>query len=255
MTVNYKLDLTEVPSERDFVANMVMTSIFILVLAVMIAASVTWYTTKGYDEAIHAQAMRTAVLLPLLIVPACTSVVGYQGWRNHVKLTKIAHLARTDEMTGLSNRRAFMQAANHLFSTTDFEYSGVSILIVDLDHFKQVNDVFGHDAGDEVLIHAARQMVRASPKNSLVARLGGEEFGILMPYETISELHQNAEAIRFRVASHPCTYQDQVIKISASVGVGVAHRRDTVSSVMSRADDALYEAKDKGRNRFIVEVA
>lgn len=255
MTVNFKLDLTEVPSGREFVTNMVTTSVFVLIIAVMIAVSVTWYTTKGYDDQIHGQAMRTAVFLPLLIVPVCTSVVGYQGWRNHVRLTQIAHLARTDEMTGLSNRRAFMQAASHVFATTDFEYSGVSLLIVDLDHFKQVNDVHGHDAGDEVLIHAAHQMVRAAPRNSLVARLGGEEFGILMPYETITELHQNAEAIRARVASHPCIYKDLPIKISASVGVGVAHRRDTVSSVLSRADDALYEAKDQGRNRYIVDAA
>ena len=162
----------------------------------------------------------------------------------------VSKLARTDEMTGLANRRAFMHAAIDRFTTTDFEYSGLSLMIVDLDHFKQVNDVYGHDAGDEVLIHAARQIVEACPEDSFVARLGGEEFAVMMPYETVADLHQRAEAIRARVAAQPCDYQGTSIRVSASLGVGIAHPRDSVSSVLSRADNALYEAKDQGRNRF-----
>lgn len=245
-------ELYDVPSERDFAASMLTTSLVILVIAVAIAGLTTWYTTRAYDPQIHHQAMRTAIILPLIIVPLCTGIVGYQSLRNHRRLLAISKLARTDEMTGLANRRAFMHAATELFDMTDFEYSGLSLMIIDLDHFKQVNDVHGHDAGDEVLIHASQQIVAACPEDSLVARLGGEEFAVLMPYETIADLHQRAEIIRARIASAPCDYQGKAIRVSASLGVGIAHPRDSVSSVLSRADNALYEAKDQGRNRFQV---
>jgi len=229
-----------------------MTSLIILVFAVCLAAATTWFTTKGYDAHIHHQAMRTAIILPMIIAPLCTGIVGYQSVSNHRRMLEVSRLARTDEMTGLANRRAFMHAANAQFEATDFEYSGLSVLIIDLDHFKQVNDAHGHDAGDEVLIQASQQITNASPKDSFVARLGGEEFAVLMPYESVAQLHQRAEAIRQQVGSEPCHYQGKRIHVSASLGVGIANARDSVSSVLSRADNALYEAKDNGRNRFVV---
>lgn len=241
-----------VPTERDFVASMVTTSLIILVIAVAISATTTWYTTRFYEPDIHLKALRTAIILPLIIVPLCTGIVGFQSVSNHRRMLAVSKLARTDEMTGLANRRAFMHAATSRFATTNFEYSGLALMIVDLDHFKQVNDVYGHDAGDEVLIHTAKQIADACPEDSLVSRLGGEEFAIMMPYETIAQLHAHAETIRARVAAQPCDYQGTSIRVSASLGVGIAHPRDSVSSVLSRADNALYEAKDQGRNRFTI---
>ncbi|MCR9268534.1 MAG: GGDEF domain-containing protein [Henriciella sp.] len=245
-------DLCDAPTEREFATSMIMTSVVILIVALAIAVSVTWYTTKGYEAHIHQQAIRTSVILPLVIVPLCTAIVGYQGFANHRRMLAVSKLARTDDMTGLANRRAFMHAATQMFRDTDFEYSGLCLFIVDLDHFKQINDAHGHETGDVVLIHAAKQIELAAPEEALVARLGGEEFAVLMPYENITQLHQRAEAIRHQVAATPCEHQSISIRVSASVGVGIAHPRDTVSSVLSRADDALYEAKDKGRNRFVI---
>lgn len=250
--VKFGPDLCDVPSEREYATSMIMTSLVILIVAVSVAVSITWYTTKGYDAEIHNQALRTAFLLPMLIVPLCTSIVGYQGYASHKRMLAVSRLARTDDMTGLANRRALMQAARTMFEETDFEYSGLCLFIIDLDHFKQINDVHGHETGDVVLIHAAKQIEDAAPEDSFVARLGGEEFAVLMSYDNITQLHQRAEAIRHRVATTPCAHQDLSIKISASVGVGIANARDTISTVLSRADDALYEAKDQGRNRFVI---
>lgn len=247
-----EFNIHDTPSERDFVARMVITSIVILVIAVAIAVSFTWHTTRQYDPFIHHQAVRTAIFLPLLIVPVCTSIVGLQAWLNHRRMLQVSELARTDEMTGLANRRAFTHAAEQAFESVDFDYAGLSLFIVDLDHFKQVNDVYGHDAGDCVLAHASNQIVEAVPADSLVARLGGEEFGVLVPYSSVAELHACAEAIRAHVSSVPCVYGGHDIRVSASIGVGIAHARDSVSSVLSRADNALYEAKDQGRNCFVV---
>lgn len=245
-------DFYNVPSEREFAASLMKTGLMILVVAVIVSVGVTWYTTQDYAPHIHEQALRTAFFLPLLIVPLCVGFVSFRAGKSHRQLIALATLAQTDEMTGLANRRAFMHAASSRFEISDFEYQGLALMIVDLDHFKQVNDVHGHDAGDEVLIHAAHQIEEACPEDSFVARLGGEEFAVMMPYETVANLHQRAEAIRARIASSPCEYQGTIIRISASLGVGIAHPRDTVSTVLTRADRALYEAKDCGRNRFNV---
>lgn len=246
------VDLFDAPTEREFASSMVMTSLVILLVAVAIATGVTWYLTKGHPPEIHAQALRTAIILPMLIVPVCTAIIAYLGLRNHRRMLAVTRLALTDDMTRLANRRAFMRAANAMFESIDLEYHGLCLFIIDLDHFKQVNDVHGHETGDVVLIHAAKQIEVAAPDGALVARLGGEEFAVLMTYEDSTDLFKRAEAIREQIASTPCIHQNICINLSASVGVGIAHPRDSVSSVMSRADNALYEAKDKGRNRFII---
>jgi len=251
-SVKQNNEFRSVPTEREFASNMLMVGAIMLVIAVAIAVSITWYTTKEYEPHIHQKAMRTAMFIPLIIVPLCTAIVGFQGFLNHRRMLTIFQLAHTDEMTNLANRRAFMQEARALFEETDLDYQGLSMFIVDLDHFKKVNDAYGHEAGDEVLIHASEQIVKALPEYSMVARLGGEEFGVLLPYTDITEIHRYAEAIRHRVASKACAYLEHRIQVSASVGVGIAHPRDTVRSVMTRADDALYDAKDEGRNRFVI---
>jgi len=250
--VKNKLELQSVPSEREYATGMVLTTIVMLVLAIAIAVGVTWFTTRNHPPEIHSQALRTATLLPLVIVPLCAGIVGLQGFFNHRRMLAFSELAHTDEMTELANRRAFMQRARNLFEETDLNYSGLCVFIIDLDHFKRVNDAYGHDAGDEVLIHASRQIAEAVPPDSIVARLGGEEFAVLMPYATSAQIHDRAEAVRYLVAARPCAYQDQLIRVSASVGVGIAHPRDSISTVMARADNALYEAKNDGRNRFVI---
>ena len=121
--MNARSDIYNVPSLRDFTASTVMTSVIILAFAVCLASAATWFTTKGYDAQIHHQAMLTAIILPLIIVPLCTGIVGYQSVSNHRRMLEVSRLARTDEMTGLANRRAFMHAANAQFDMTDFDYS------------------------------------------------------------------------------------------------------------------------------------
>jgi diguanylate cyclase (GGDEF)-like protein len=231
---------------------MLETGFWVMFAAITIAVTVTWFSTQDYEPAIHHQALRTAYFLPLILVPACIGIVGRQSLVNHRQMLEVTRLAHTDEMTGLANRRAFMQDATERLASTDVEIEGIAIFIVDLDHFKSVNDVYGHSAGDEVLIHAAKQMEKAVPHGSLICRLGGEEFAIMLGYRSVLDVHERAEEIRRRIASKPCTVGEHSISITASVGAGIAHSRDTVSSVMTRADNALYEAKGEGRNRFAI---
>ena len=170
MHVKQKTEIRSVPSEREFASNLIMVAAVMLVIATAIAVAATWFTTRHYEPRIHHQALRTATLLPLVIVPLCTSIIGFQSIMNHRRMLNIFDLAHTDEMTGLANRRAFMQEARYRFDTIDLEYQGLSFFIIDLDHFKNVNDAYGHEAGDEVLIHASQQIVQALPKDAMVAR-------------------------------------------------------------------------------------
>ncbi len=247
-----KTNQTRVATKQQFITTTLITGLLILVAALFIAVGVTWASTRHYEPAIHYQALKTATILPMLIVPACVAIIGFQGFRNHRDMMEVTRLAHTDEMTGLANRRAFMREAVELLEATDIEYEGLCLFIVDLDHFKRVNDRHGHDAGDKVLIHAAQKILKAVPHGSLVARLGGEEFAVMMSYRSIMDIHDRAEAIRVRIADHTCCVGGLNIKITASVGAGIAHPRDTVSSIMCRADNALYEAKHEGRNRFTI---
>lgn len=241
-----------VPSERAFVMGLIGTGLIILVVALLISISYTWFITRGDDPAVHIKAVRTSMTLPLIIVPLCVALVTRRAFADFQRLNAVTALANTDDMTQLANRRAFMRRAEAALAAVDLEVEGLCVLIVDLDHFKQVNDVHGHQAGDVVLTHAARQILAALPPDALVARLGGEEFGVLAPYETISDVYDMAESIRQHVVSKPCTFGLDRIRVSASVGVGIVHPHDTVGSVLSRADAALYEAKNEGRNRFVV---
>ena len=206
--VKTNFDFESVPSEREFVSGVLMTGFIILLVAVVVSVSFTWFTTRDYEPYIHIRALRTATILPMIIVPLCVAIVGFRALADYRRMLAVSRLAHTDEMTDLANRRAFMQLARKTFAETDLNFSGLCFFIVDLDHFKKVNDAYGHEAGDEVLIHAAQQMVKALPDHALVARLGGEEFVVLVSYENVAEIHQMAESIRFHVASKPCAYNE-----------------------------------------------
>ena len=246
------MDIERIKSEHEYIREMVLTGIALTGLAIMLAMTVTWWTTHNYTTYMHHKAMRTAFLLPLIIAPTCVYIMGQMGLRYRRQLIHINKLAFTDEMTGLNNRRAFMRDAKEMLATTDTDKVGLCIMILDLDHFKSVNDRYGHEAGDIALGNAGRQMAQALPDDALVARLGGEEFIVMLQYDAIEEVYEHAEAVRSQIAARPCIYGDYRIAVTVSIGASMAYGEDTVPSMMNRADTALYEAKTEGRNRFML---
>ncbi|MDJ0921956.1 MAG: GGDEF domain-containing protein [Henriciella sp.] len=239
-----------IKSERDYLHASVRTGAIITLGATAIALCVTWLTTRHLGPEIYVQALLTALLLPMVIAPLCFVFTVRQGLLSHRQMLEINQLAHTDEMTGLPNRRAFMREAASRFSNADLSEDGICILLIDLDHFKSVNDQFGHDVGDKTLIHVAREIDMTAPVGSFVARLGGEEFAVLLSVNSRAELHQYGERMRARVASQPCIHEGIGIRVTISIGAGVAAEGDSVSGVLTQADRALYEAKNQGRNRF-----
>jgi two-component system cell cycle response regulator len=168
---------------------------------------------------------------------------------------KLEELSLTDELTKLRNRRAFDQEFATMFSAGQRHGRPLSLAIVDIDHFKTMNDRYGHMAGDLVL-RAIAQMLDASTRESdLVARVGGEEFAVLLPDTPIFEAVQVAEKLRSSVAASIVTIGGVDHHVTVSVGVACSsysRLRDT-QEVYRAADAALYRAKENGRNRVDVE--
>ncbi len=167
-----------------------------------------------------------------------------------VKLRKIAW---TDELTGLLSRRAFLEAAekeNDRFIRYGEVYT---VLMLDLDHFKNVNDTYGHHAGDVVLEETAKVLKRMVRKTDIVGRIGGEEIAFLLPRTDSDVAYQLAERIRVHLAS--MVVRCDGLEITVTVSIGVAKVRPGIASfgeVMGLADRALYEAKERGRNQVCI---
>jgi len=165
-------------------------------------------------------------------------------------------LAVTDGLTGLFNRR-YMEI--HLGTlVTDAARTGrdLSLLIIDVDHFKAVNDTYGHDAGDFVIRTVAERLKRNTRDADLACRMGGEEFLLIMPDTPLSGAYQIGERIRSRIASEPFIYRDGRIRVTASVGIATLEgENDTPEALLKRADNALYAAKRRGRNRIAATAA
>ncbi len=163
-------------------------------------------------------------------------------------------LALYDPLTGIMNRRAFTECLHKELAQARAMSRPLSCILLDVDHFKQINDRYGHRAGDRVLSELGVLAKRCGPPGSAVARWGGEEFVIGLPNLALSGAHDFAEALRSRIEALPVQTDDgRPIPVTASLGVAELRDGDTFESVVERADQAMYAAKVAGRNR--VEVA
>ena len=161
-------------------------------------------------------------------------------------------LADTDGLTGLYNRRYLTDRLGRHEDQTSGRPTG--LMMIDLDHFKNINDTYGHPAGDAVLRATASLIAAAVRGTDLIARYGGEEFVVLLPDTTTEQTRVIAEAIRQRVAESPVAHGGQSIPVTASIGVAGHDGRPAVP-LLEPADQALYEAKAQGRNRVCTRSA
>jgi diguanylate cyclase (GGDEF)-like protein len=169
--------------------------------------------------------------------------------------TELQHktAAMLDPLTGLANRRAFLDSAAQLTQTQTARDVPVAVFMIDLDQFKSVNDRFGHSVGDEVLrIFAESAQVNLRPTD-IVARLGGEEFAVLLSDACRDNAFKVAERIRSTFAALAATVAGHAVNATASIGVAIIQDpQQDVHALLAQADQALYRAKARGRNRVVV---
>ncbi len=218
----------------------------VLVVGFSVAASMlfTHLSFVSFGDLEYGGAMWAAAIVPLLVAPPAYGWIAWLSWRLHRANAALETLAGCDALTGLANRRAFVEDARARLAAG----APVQLLIADIDHFKRINDSMGHAAGDLALTHAAAVLARAAPEGGLVARIGGEEFALLVPAET------DAAALVARIAGElahmPVPAAAGLQRMTCSFGVAVAQPGESLDALLSRADAALYAAKDGGRDRM-----
>ncbi|ADL01682.1 PleD family two-component system response regulator [Brevundimonas subvibrioides] len=174
------------------------------------------------------------------------------------KLDYSLEMAVTDALTGLHNRRYMAGQLQAFVGRAALGGEPVSVLVLDIDHFKKVNDGFGHDAGDEVLREFAVRLATNVRAVDLPCRLGGEEFVVVMPGTTIEDAHRIAERIRRDVGSTPFRVMGGREHLTVTISIGVAASTgpgDTPDALLKRADEGVYEAKASGRDKVIARAA
>lgn len=170
---------------------------------------------------------------------------------------ELVAMATTDFLTGLLNRRHFLiEMEDELNRLRRFDIPAAAVLMLDLDHFKKVNDTYGHAAGDAVLKHFASMVSASLRKIDTAGRIGGEEFAILLLGANSEDAQHFAERLRIAVANTPVNFQGQLISITVSIGIAHLDAADTSPDTsLTRADAALYDAKHSGRNRVCLDSA
>jgi len=162
--------------------------------------------------------------------------------------------ATRDALTGLSNRMDIMEILDRELGRTAREGNALAVIMVDLDHFKRINDTYGHPAGDTVISEAARRMSEAVRVYDAVGRYGGEEFIVVLPGADLQTAGRVAERLRRAICERSVASKVGALDVSASLGVAATNGNGLLSAeeLVKRADTALYQAKEEGRNRVVL---
>jgi two-component system cell cycle response regulator len=203
----------------------------------------------GADEAISVSApdQEIALRLAAMVTRSRAAATRRASLRDNIRL------AMTDPLTGLFNRRYALRRMGEMSLAAVDSGTGPAVMIVDIDRFKQVNDRFGHAAGDTVLVEVAARLSAGLAESDLIARIGGEEFLIALPNRTIAQAQDKALALCAAINGTPVTLPDGAqVMLTISIGLSVSHPGTLPDEAINLADRALLAAKMQGRNRVIV---
>lgn len=199
-----------------------------------------WLITFSIDR--HYNRNQDLVWIPFVIIQVVISTIC------GILIKKLHQQVYTDVLTGLRNRRYFCAKLPELTSKAP-----VSLILMDIDNFKSINDTYGHIAGDQVLQQFAGILQSNTRKTDIIARIGGEEFAIILPQTDVKKAFKIANRIRTAVENHLFSYENITCKITVSVGIASIKKGTSVDQFLKITDEALYKAKEK--KNFIVMVA
>ena len=216
------------------------------------ALQVLMQWSDGGTTSQHQPANYTAFLWAFMVVLLTINIAMVRLVMS-LLLQRISELADLDPLTECLNRRAFQRNLTSELDRLKRSDLPLACALFDLDHFKQINDTYGHSAGDRALVHAVA-VVKASIRSiDVLGRYGGEEFVLLMPNTSLESATETADRVRIALAESPFKVDDRLIPLSASFGVTSLIANESAEDALRRADMAMYEAKRLGRNR--VEIA
>jgi diguanylate cyclase (GGDEF)-like protein len=182
------------------------------------------------------------------------SVVVFQDITELKKLQqKLVEQSHVDALTGLANRRYLLKLMHQEFERIKRNHHSAVLIMADLDHFKNVNDTYGHAAGDQVLKAFAKLMNDTLRKTDIIGRLGGEEFVILLPETALDQALEMAERLKHNAQMFSLNIDQHIIQFTVSLGMVEIHPdHNDIETSLAKADNALYQAKSNGRNRIEV---
>lgn len=209
-------------------------------------------------EAVQANASLVAQISHLIMLEFLIALLfmafGTLMLANEFTTNELRQLAEIDSLTSIFNRRAFFTLLNKALHQSQRTGMGLAVLVVDLDHFKSINDTYGHQGGDEVLRHFVQTATQCLRQQDVMGRLGGEEFAIFLPGVDAKGAQVVAERLRAAVASQPAALQQGSHALTISLGLTLCVPGDTPDTALHRADQAMYQAKERGRNRVELQL-
>ena len=195
-----------------------------------------------------------ATLVPLILAPPISwFIIGLFLKIDRLEV-EMREAATYDSLTGLLNRRAFMDQGNFVYHLALRERFGFSVLVVDFDHFKSINDEFGHASGDRVLETFGKVADKVSRRSDLVGRLGGEEFAFLLPNTSAEQAWDFSERLHEAIKNTIVEYDGFAIRFTLSIGIAAfpKGRVENIEKALGMADKAMYQAKNNGRNQSAI---
>jgi len=206
------------------------------------------------DSAHHAIILLAIIYIPSILILAKSInrnlVKHIEDNESLAKSVEELHtLSITDGLTEVYNRRHFFETVEHMIELSKRERTAVSLLMLDIDHFKTLNDTYGHQAGDMVLVALAKEIQGMTRSSDIFARIGGEEFALFLYGVSVDEAKQVAQNICTTVEEHAFTYRDKRLDVTVSIGVAeIGKEVNTLDELHHEADKKLYDAKGCGRN-------
>jgi diguanylate cyclase (GGDEF)-like protein len=201
-------------------------------------------------QEMHGPAATGLGLMPLYLFGTALFNFGFMVLLTQRLLLRLRRASRRDTLTGLENRGAIDGTMQHLWAQSSRGAEGFAVLLIDVDHFKRINDAHGHAVGDQVLEHVAAVIAAQARQADSVGRYGGDEFIIVAPQSTLAGAAQAAERLRLAMEAEHIHARASNLRVTLSIGVAASTSEDlAVSDLLGRADRALYRAKARGRNR------
>jgi len=234
------------------VKTVILVTIFSCITSVLITLV---FLLSFFDEVQNITShLIVSILVPLILTPIISSVMFGMFFRLSELEIQMREAATYDSLTGLLNRRTFMEQGSYLFHLARREGFGLSVLLLDLDHFKSINDEFGHAGGDRVLESFGKVARQVSRKSDICGRLGGEEFAFILPNTSSEQAWTFADRLHKAVRKTIIMYDGSAIRFTLSIGIAAFAEGEVenIDRSLNLADKAMYQAKKNGKDQSVI---